>query len=109
MNPDAKKLSPPLCARTAGVPYLVIIVAGIFAEAFVRGKLIKSGDASTTGWPIAGRRLPACRRLPDFIYRMRRNGPGNARPMRFWRPRADPFSRGSFADFFRTRVRAATI
>jgi hypothetical protein len=57
MNPDARKLSPQLYARTAGVLYLVIIVAGIFAEAFVRGKLIKSGDASTTALNIMGSEL----------------------------------------------------
>ncbi|HUM47770.1 MAG TPA: DUF4386 domain-containing protein [Chitinophagales bacterium] len=35
-------------ARIAGILYLVIILAGIFGEALVRGKLIVSGDASAT-------------------------------------------------------------
>ena len=35
-------------ARIGGVLYLIIIVAGIFAEIFVRGKLIVSGDATAT-------------------------------------------------------------
>ena len=35
-------------ARVGGVLYLVIIVAGIFGELFVRGKLIVSGNAAAT-------------------------------------------------------------
>jgi len=35
-------------ARVAGVGYLIIIIAGIFAELFVRSKLIVPGDAATT-------------------------------------------------------------
>jgi hypothetical protein len=35
-------------ARTAGFAYLIIIVAGIFAEFFVRSSLIIPGDAATT-------------------------------------------------------------
>src|SRR5690242_20387960 len=40
--------SPQAYARSAGVLYLFIIVAAMFAEAFVRGKLIVSGDAAAT-------------------------------------------------------------
>ena len=57
MNLDAKRISPQMYARTAGVLYLVIILAGIFAEAFVRGMLIKSGDASTTALKIMESKL----------------------------------------------------
>jgi len=35
-------------ARIAGIGYLIIIVSGIFAEFFVRSKLIIPGDAGTT-------------------------------------------------------------
>jgi Domain of unknown function (DUF4386) len=40
--------SPQAYARAGGLLYLYIIVAAMFAEAFVRGKLIVSGDAATT-------------------------------------------------------------
>lgn len=40
--------SPQVYARIGGVLYLYIIVAGTFAELFVRSKLIISGDAAAT-------------------------------------------------------------
>jgi hypothetical protein len=40
--------SPMAYARTAGVLYLIIIICGIFGEAFVRGSLIVEGDSTTT-------------------------------------------------------------
>ena len=40
--------SPQLYARIGGVLYLIIIVIGLFGEAFVRDKLIVSGDATAT-------------------------------------------------------------
>src|ERR1700730_3407020 len=40
--------SPQVYARIGGVLYLIIIGAGLFAEMFVRGKLIVSGDATAT-------------------------------------------------------------
>ncbi|MFZ0595721.1 MAG: DUF4386 domain-containing protein [Flavobacterium sp.] len=40
--------SPQLYARIAGILYLVIIIAGFFAETFVRNKLFVSGDANAT-------------------------------------------------------------
>jgi hypothetical protein len=40
--------SPQIYARIGGILYLYIIVAGLFAEVFVRGKLVKSGDATAT-------------------------------------------------------------
>src|SRR5262245_16737523 len=43
MNTSIKKI-----ARAGGLLYLIIIVAGMFSEIFVRGKLIVSGDATAT-------------------------------------------------------------
>ncbi len=40
--------SPQLYARIGGVLYLIIIVVGLFGEAFVRDRLIVSGDARAT-------------------------------------------------------------
>ena len=40
--------SPQLYARIGGALYLIIIVIGLFGEAFVRDKLIVSGDAAAT-------------------------------------------------------------
>ena len=40
--------SPQLYARTGGALYLIIIVSGIFGEAFVRSRLVVPGDASAT-------------------------------------------------------------
>lgn len=42
------RISPQHYARTCGVLYLYIIVAGIFAELFVRSKLVVSTDAAAT-------------------------------------------------------------
>lgn len=50
-TPDAGSVpeqSPRFYAKTAGWLYLVIIVCGVFGEAFVRGSLIDRGDASAT-------------------------------------------------------------
>ena len=41
-------ISLPKAARAAGVLYLIIIIAGIFAEFFVRQSLIVPGDATAT-------------------------------------------------------------
>jgi hypothetical protein len=41
-------MSPQLYARSCGVLYLYIIVAGSFAELFVRSKLVVSRDAAAT-------------------------------------------------------------
>ena len=40
--------SPQLYARIGGVLYLIIIVVGLFDEAFVRNRIIVSGDATAT-------------------------------------------------------------
>jgi len=52
------EVSPQVYARVGGWLYLVIIVAGIFAELFVRDKLIVSGDAALTAANIATAALP---------------------------------------------------
>jgi hypothetical protein len=49
--------SPQAYARAGGVLYLIIIVAGIFAEVFVRSKLIVPGDAAATANNIMGSEL----------------------------------------------------
>lgn len=46
--------SPIAKARIAGVLYLIVIIAGVFAEAFVRGALIVPGDAAATAANIQG-------------------------------------------------------
>ena len=40
--------SPQTYARIGGVLYLIIIVVGLFGEAFVRNRLIVPGDAAAT-------------------------------------------------------------
>src|SRR3989442_16008925 len=40
--------SPQLYARIGGMLYLIIIVLGLFGEAFVRNRIIISGDATAT-------------------------------------------------------------
>jgi hypothetical protein len=44
--------SPLVYARTAGLLYLIIIVCGIFSEAFVRASLVVTGDAAATAHNI---------------------------------------------------------
>lgn len=48
MEDRSAETSPQDYARVGGILYLFIIVAGIFAEIFVRDKLIVSGDAAAT-------------------------------------------------------------
>ena len=48
MADQASRISPQLYARVGGAFYLYIIVAGIFAELFVRSRLIVSTDAAAT-------------------------------------------------------------
>jgi len=48
MTDHAVETSPKLYARIGGVLYLVIIVIGLFGEAFVRDKLVVPGDAAAT-------------------------------------------------------------
>jgi hypothetical protein len=49
--------SPRLKARIAGGLYLIIIVGGIFAEIFVRGRLVVHGDAEATAHNIVTHEL----------------------------------------------------
>lgn len=51
-SPKNFETSPQLYARIAGILYLVIIIMGFFAEAFVRNKLFVSGDATATATNI---------------------------------------------------------
>lgn len=53
MIPSARP-SPQFSARLAGVLYLYVIVAGIFAELFVRSRLVVAGDAAATAGNIVG-------------------------------------------------------
>jgi len=48
MTDRTAETSPLIYARVAGFLYLIIIIAGIFAEVFIRSSLIVSGDAATT-------------------------------------------------------------
>src|SRR4029453_472864 len=48
MTKRSIRISPQRYARICGVLYLYIIVAGIFAELFVRGGLVVSADAAAT-------------------------------------------------------------
>lgn len=48
MASHAVETSPQVYARVGGVLYLIIIVAGLFGEVFVRGALVVSGDATAT-------------------------------------------------------------
>jgi len=50
--------APQVYARLGGVLYLIIIVAGLFGEAFVRDGLIVSGDATATAANIRISELP---------------------------------------------------
>ncbi len=48
MTDHTFETSPQLYARIGGVLYLIIIVLGIFGEAFVRDRIFVSGDAAAT-------------------------------------------------------------
>jgi len=48
MTQQTAKMSPQLYARICGVLYLYIIVAGIFAELFVRSRLVVPANAAAT-------------------------------------------------------------
>ena len=47
-------LSPKKAARVAGMLYLLLIIFGVFAEMFVRSKLIVWDDAAATASNIMG-------------------------------------------------------
>ena len=48
MEEHEVEASPRALSRIGGALYLIIIVVGIFGEAFVRGRLVVSGDATAT-------------------------------------------------------------
>ena len=48
MTNHSVETSPQVYARIGGLLYLVIIVLGLFGEAFVRGRIVVSGDAAAT-------------------------------------------------------------
>ncbi len=52
MTERITETSPRLKARIAGLLYLIVIVGGIFAEIFVRGRLVVHGDAAATAHSI---------------------------------------------------------
>jgi len=61
-------ISPQVCARIAGVLYLINIACGIFGEIFVRGHLVVSGDAVATAHNImASEFLFRCGIVGDLI------------------------------------------
>jgi hypothetical protein len=56
MKELSARFSPQACARIGGALYLIIIAAGVFAEAFVRSRLIVPGDAAATATNILAHR-----------------------------------------------------
>jgi Domain of unknown function (DUF4386) len=48
MTEPTREVSPRLKARIAGLLYLIVIAGGLFAEIFVRGRLVVHGDAAAT-------------------------------------------------------------
>jgi Domain of unknown function (DUF4386) len=59
--PDPAETSPRALARLGGLLYLIIIVAGLFGEAFSRGRIIVSGDAAATASNL---------RSSEFLWRL---------------------------------------
>src|SRR2546422_892027 len=57
MRERIAEASPRLKARIAGLLYLIVIVGGIFAELFVRGRLVVHGDAAATAHNIVTHEL----------------------------------------------------
>ena len=57
MKERIAETSPRVQARIAGVLYLIVIVGGIFAEIFVRGRLVVTGDAAATAHNIVTHEL----------------------------------------------------
>jgi len=57
MKTPTASFSPQLYARIGGVLYLMIIAAGVFAEVFVRQRLIVETDAAATATNVIGHRL----------------------------------------------------
>jgi hypothetical protein len=51
------EIAPNVYARSAGIAYLIIIIAGLIGEMFIRNKLIVSGNAAATAANIANSEL----------------------------------------------------
>jgi Domain of unknown function (DUF4386) len=52
MSKRTAEMAPQIQARIAGVLYLIVIAGGLFAELFVRGRLVVHGDAAATAHNI---------------------------------------------------------
>ncbi len=52
LNQQYMKVSIKTMARIGGLLYLVVIIGGLFAEIFVRGRLVVPGDAAATAHNI---------------------------------------------------------
>ena len=52
-----QSVSPQIYARIGGALYLIIIAAGVFAEVFVRDRLIVASDAAVTAANITGHQM----------------------------------------------------
>ena len=57
MTDPVTQARPRLYARIAGGLYLIFIVGGVFAEIFVRGRLVVHGDAAATAHNIQAHEL----------------------------------------------------
>src|SRR3954468_19157250 len=57
MKTATTELSPRLKARLAGLLYLIIVAGGLFAQIFVRDRLVVSGDAAATSQNILSHEL----------------------------------------------------
>ncbi len=57
MTSRTAEISPQIYARAAGLFYLIVIIAGIFAEVFVRGQLVVANDAAATAHNIVTHEL----------------------------------------------------
>jgi len=72
MRRPRARLSPQTCARIGGVFYLLIIAVGLFAEAFVRDRLIVRGNAAATASNITAHpflfRLGIAADLSTFVF-----------------------------------------
>jgi Domain of unknown function (DUF4386) len=53
MKKHETEVSPQVLARIGGLLYLIIIVLGIYQEAFIRGRIIVAGDATATAANLA--------------------------------------------------------
>src|SRR6266496_6325894 len=57
MTNDTVVRSARIHARVAGLLYLIVIIAGLFAEMFVRGRLVVAHDAAATAHNIVAHAL----------------------------------------------------